>query len=132
MSDFFPLILTMFWSVICLPIMLIGSIYILLWQFNGQEQIIVTPESITLQYEMFGRVRQATYSTTHITHFGTSNLLPASRTAPFLTRLRAAYGMEGGTLTFDYGSDTIHFGINLSEAEARQLIAEIKTTISPK
>lgn len=95
----------------------------LLWQIRGREVIKVNPAGIEVRKEIFsnlGLSRQ--YSREYIKDLRISPFIPATFG---WRRNLTLYGLVGGFLAFDYGANTIHFGVGADEAEAKQIYQKI-------
>lgn len=102
------------------------AIYILCWQLTGKELIRVAYSGITTSRSIFGiEFLQQEYTTEYIKGLRVSS--PTNNSFDFgWSRTSRFYGMNGGSIAFDYGAKTVHFGIGIDEAEAKQVLAEIQ------
>lgn len=103
--------------------------YALFWEFYGKEIVQITKLSLTLNRNILGRSSPREYSAESIKDLRT---VPASiaRNRPGFTLISSSlFPMARatiGSLCFDYGAKTFEFGAGIDEAEAKQIVAEIK------
>src|ERR1700719_1961236 len=100
--------------------------YYWLWNVLGKELIVLGEPSLAIRSDVlgFGRVREFDLAEVRDLRvdsassglaklgWGSSGQMP---------------GASAGTIAFDYGAKTFHFGSGLDESEARQLIARLNT-----
>jgi hypothetical protein len=99
-------------------------IFVLAWQLFGREVIKVSSQAIVTDRVVLGFGRPKEYSAQHIKSLRLSAAVNANDMYGW-SRAEQLYGLTGGRVAFDYGFKTIHFGIGVDEAEAKQIIAEI-------
>lgn len=102
----------------------VGGAFILrawLWNVAGREVIEVGGGSLKLWRKLGPLNRKREFDLNHVENvrFSTS---PVVRGAG---RARQIYA-SGGTLAFDYGSRTFHFGGQLDDAEATQVVSALE------
>jgi hypothetical protein len=101
------------------------AIYTLVWQLFGKEVIEISNQAIIMNRVMLGLGFPKEYSVVHIKSLRIS--VPPTKSDMFgWSQTRRIAGLGGGLIAFDYGSKTISFVIGIDEAEAKQILAEIK------
>lgn len=100
----------------------------LLWHVTGHEHIIVSGNTLHHVVVLLGRLRTTrSYDTTAI-----QNLRATERGRPNLrfnfSFFQTARG-QLGTVAFDFGGRTFHFGASLETAAARTLIEQLQTRL---
>ena len=98
--------------------------FIWLWNNRGREIIRISDSELKRirQYVWFSRSK--IYETKHIEKIRISDLSPTSLEMEGGIEF---WGLSGGTITFDYGSDIAKIGLGIDEEEASQIIDVIKT-----
>lgn len=102
-------------------------VYALLRQLSGEEIIGVSNQAITISRTVLGfGFSPQEYSAEHIKALRMS--VPTdTNDRPWWTRRRSQlYGLEKGSIAFDYGARTMNFGSGLDEAEALAILTEIR------
>lgn len=98
--------------------------YAWLWNVAGKE--VVTLHAATLRYQrkipLF--VRSKEYEVAHIRNLRTEPN-PAGSGGLFPSRSMAFWGLSGGTIAFDYGRSTHHFGMALDAADADYVVEQL-------
>jgi hypothetical protein len=96
------------------------ALYAWLWMVTGKEMVWLGSDALAIKRDVvgFGRLRE--YELTHIVNLRTSVAVwnQVNWTTPM------QFG--GGVIAFDYGADTVRFGASIDEAEAFQLVRELK------
>jgi len=94
-----------------------------LWNVAGVERIRFGSDAVLVRREVarIGLTRE--YDASHIRNLRVSGE-PASIN-DWRSRFHAT-GLLGGVIAFDYGSSTVRFGMGLDEAEATQLVSQIR------
>ena len=107
----------------------VGGLFVastILWQLAGREVITVDSESVSYRVEALGVGRTRDFLLSHV-----KNLRVAPYVEFSLYRQRVSYppifGSGYGPVAFDYGARTFKVAPSLDEAEACQLISEIKS-----
>lgn len=100
------------------------ALYTFFWQLVGKEQIEVGSDSIKIQRAIFGLGRTQEYLSAHIRDLRVTPFAQDSNPFGF-SRGLSLWGLAGGHLAFDYGSQTRRFGSGVEEAEASQILAKI-------
>ncbi len=98
--------------------------YIWLWNARGGEIIRISDYELKLSREYVWFSRSKFYETRHISNLRISDLSPSSLT---MGGGMEFWGLSGGTITFDFGSTTVKFGLGIDETEAGHIIEVIKT-----
>jgi hypothetical protein len=96
------------------------AIFSLLWMLFGRERVTLGVSTLTIRREALGVGRERRYDLANVKDLRASPV-------PVDTTRRSAqpWGFGGGTVAFDYGAQTIRFGAQLEEAEAKQLVARL-------
>ena len=100
------------------------AVYAFLWQLAGKENIEVSYDSIKIQRAIFGFGRSKEYLASHIRDLLVSPLAMDHSMFGW-SRASNFWGISGGTLAFDYGSQTFRFGSGTDEAEAKQILEKV-------
>ncbi len=98
--------------------------YIWLWNARGGEIIRISDSELKLSREYVWFSRSKFYETRHISNLRISDLSPSSLT---MGGGMEFWGLSGGTITFDFGSTRVKFGLGIDETEAGHIIEVIKT-----
>jgi hypothetical protein len=97
------------------------AIYSWLWEVAGHEIIEVDREALRIERKALGLGYARRYLTKHIQDIRiVLPIKPTSSWARIMLR-----EVPGGTIAFDYGRETIRFGVGASEAEAKQIVTEL-------
>ncbi len=100
------------------------SVYAVLWQFFGQEEIEVAPDSIAIRQAILGIGWPKVFSSEHISRMRTD---AASSVEPYASGSDGVSLSKGtGVIAFAYKKGTIRMGIGIDLAEAEEIIAEIQ------
>jgi hypothetical protein len=91
-------------------------IYVCLWNHIGKEHIIVTHSTLTVKKDIFGYGRKRIYDLNRVTHLC---MRDEGGEDPLSVNL------WGGSIMFDYDSETFHFGLSLNEAEAQYIVNQL-------
>jgi hypothetical protein len=94
----------------------------LLWNLAGVEKVLLGASTLTTKREVLGIGPTKEYELPSM-----SNLRISAGTRPSNNRLSPFQILSGGTIAFDYGARTFRFGIGLDEAEAQQVIDQLKS-----
>lgn len=98
------------------------AMYSLIWLVLGREIVELDGRSLALRREPMGIPPRKQYDVLHVRNL---------RVVPFDGSVWAKsdpfVGMRSGPLAFDYGAKTIRFGSGVDEAEARVILASIRT-----
>jgi hypothetical protein len=118
-ADLILLVWLLFWAVF-------GSfaVYTWLWMVTGREVLALRPNALVVKRVVLaGLGRSKEYDLRH-----TKNLRLGAQTwnAFAWDRGMQFWGIGGGPIAFDYGSQTIRVGAGLDEAEAREVVRELK------
>jgi len=98
------------------------AIYAWLWMLAGRERVVLRPDALLIRREVFGLGRTHEYELAHVTNIRVSPVIsdPWSQSMRF-------WGMGGGLIAFDYGAKTFRFASSVDEAEAAQVVSDLKT-----
>jgi hypothetical protein len=93
----------------------VGAVFSLFWMLAGRERITLDGSRVSIRYEIgpFGRTRR----------FGV-NTIRNLRCSPILVTRSSL--VAPGTIAFDYGAKTYRFGAGIDEAEANDLVRQMK------
>ncbi len=105
----------------------------LLWLLVGRERVTLRPDALLIKHEIAGLGRTKEYDIGSIQNLRVSpvsyNPWDGSRSA------QKFWGIGGGVIAFDYGATTCRFGAGIDEAEARDIVAQMRArhsfSISP-
>jgi hypothetical protein len=99
------------------------AIYTWLWMASGKEIVILRSGSLLIRRETLGLGKTHEYELAHVKALRVS----ASSTDPMgWSRGSQFWGQGGGMVAFDYGAKTFRFAGAVDEAEAAQIVAELK------
>jgi len=106
------------------------GLFTLLWQITGEETIEITSQSIALKRTILGIMFfSKEYAAEYIQDLGVS--IVSSDTDIFgWSKRENLWGIGRGLLAFDYGAETVRFGSEVEEAEAKQILALIQGHLS--
>jgi hypothetical protein len=97
-------------------------LYDLLWQIVGREVISVDPEQLQVARQLFGLNKTSDYSLVHVSDLRVGAPTQISRLLP---KVFALLLDNDGMIAFDYGAKTYRFGLEIDEAEAKQIVGKI-------
>jgi hypothetical protein len=113
-----------FFLIIFLVLLAMGAvaIYAFLWLIAGKEVIEAETKVLKVSRQIFAWKRTREYSASAI-----KDLRPTTKESGFApTRsIQKLLGLNG-VIAFDYGAKTFRFGLEVDEAEAKQIIVAIK------
>jgi hypothetical protein len=93
-----------------------------LWNIAGFEKVLVGPSTLTTRREVLGIGPSKEYELGSVSNLrvnmGASNVY-------FGRSSFQIFSGNSGTIAFDYGAKTFHFGMGLDEAEAQQIIERL-------
>ena len=94
-----------------------------LWMLKGREVIGLHGDALAIRHDLLGLGRTREYDLQHI-----MNLRVAPNTwNPYdWSAGMQFWGIGGGLIAFDYGSRTVRVGNSIDEAEARQIVQDLK------
>jgi hypothetical protein len=97
--------------------------YSFLWKIAGKEIVVINNQLMSIARQIFGWRRSTEYYLDNVI-----DLRVSFRQQPHYAPLRAIKSMLGrdGIIAFDYGAKTYRFGLDIEEAEAKQIIAALK------
>ncbi|MCW2310273.1 hypothetical protein [Rhodobium gokarnense] len=115
--------------VFALAWLLISSlpVFTLLWMFWGREVVVFNGDGMTHRRCLFGLGTDRRYDLVHMRRLRVVREIAPGwgmRSGPF-TSTGQMIGISGGSLAFDYGMKTPHFGAALDDAEAAHIREEI-------
>jgi hypothetical protein len=121
--DWFPIVWTAVWTAIG-----IFSIYVFLWTVAGREIIEINGQAIRIRLAILGLGIAKEYEAQEIRWL---QIFPAAEAGGFRMPSGAersfTWSRGEGRLGFDYDSKKyVRFGIDIDEAEAHQILAEIQ------
>lgn len=109
----------------------VGGVFfigIFLWLIGGRETVSIDNGEMTIGREILGIGNYKTYKITDIRYLTLNPRLDKDQWG----QSRDKYLLKGGLIEFDYGLRTIKFASGIDMAEARHLIAILKTNINFK
>jgi hypothetical protein len=100
-----------------------AAIYTWLWMARGIEVVLLRGDVLALRRDVFGFGRTREYDLSHV-----SNLRVASSAwnSYDWTGAMQFWGIGGGPVAFDYGARTFRFAASVDEAEARDIVKQLK------
>lgn len=102
-------------------------VYVLLRQLSGEEIVGVSSQAITIKRTVLGfGFSPQEYSAEHIKALRMSATAGTDSQPWWVGRKSQIYGLEKGSIAFDYGARTINFGSGLDEAEATAILTEVR------
>lgn len=125
-SALLMLALFLFGFFLCWLILFVTGGYSILWRVAGKEIIKIRSDSLALQRQLFGFKREREYIAHEIRDLRV--YLDGSGCWKCLD-LKAAlrqFLKQDGQIAFDYGAMTVQFANDISEAEAKQILAKIR------
>jgi len=101
-----------------------AALFTWLWMIRGREIIRLRYHALVIRRDLLGLGREKEFDLSHVT-----NLRVALPTwTPFdWNAAMQPWGQGTGRIAFDYGADTIRIGSGIDEAEARQIVGELKS-----
>ncbi len=104
-----------------------GGIAIVAWLWNlvGVEKVLLGPSTLITKREVLGLGPAREYELPSVT-----NLRVNMGFSNTVYRMSPMQMVSGGIIAFDYGAKTFHFGVGLDEAEAEQIIAQLRSRYS--
>ena len=101
------------------------AIYTWLWMAAGKEIVALRSGVLSIRRDVLGFGRTHEYDLAHVRHL---RLSPPQALDPsgWSRGMMRFSGMGDGLIAFDYGAKTFRFGAAVDEAEASQIVAELK------
>jgi hypothetical protein len=98
--------------------------YLWFWMRIGTEVVILRPATLLIRRELGGLDRSKEYDLLHV-----KNLRVASISGHSYDWSGAMHflGIGGGPIDFDYGFKTVRFGSGVQDAEAREIVKELRS-----
>jgi len=96
----------------------------LLWMLIGRERVILRPDALVIRRELVGLARAREYDIESVSNLRVS---PDSYNPWDGRSAWRFWGVGGGVIAFDYGAKTFRFGGGVDEAEARDIVGEMRT-----
>jgi hypothetical protein len=93
-----------------------------LWNLAGVERILLGPSTLATKREILGIGPLNKYELQSV-----SDLRISASPYNFNNRMAPFQMMNSGTIAFDYGAKAFRFGMGLDEAEAQQIIEQLKS-----
>jgi hypothetical protein len=107
--------------IVLVPLLVAGTIAIYLWQYCARDVVSLYGNAFTLRRDLGVLSLSRTFDFAAVRNVRHEPLVPS----PFRTYHPRDLGI-GGVIAFDAGGKTYRFGLDLSEADARHLIALIR------
>lgn len=103
--------------------------YSFLWQIVGKEIIEVNSKVMTLTRQIFGWKKSGEYFLEQV-----KDLRVQPETQSAFAPIRSFQKLFGrdGLMAFDYGSKTFRFGLEIDEAEAKQIVSILQQYLPPQ
>jgi len=99
------------------------ALYTLLRMIVGREVLLLRASSLLLKGEVLGVGRAREYELEHVRNLRVESVTAWPHDMAGAMRF---WGVGGGPIAFDYGSQTVRCGVGLDEPEARQVIQELR------
>ncbi len=100
----------------------LAAAYAVLWTTFGRERVILRPDALLLRREVLGIGRTRAYDIRYV-----KDLRLAAPAGAFDYRHGLEFwGFGGGRIAFDYGAKTVYCAPSLDEAEAKQVVANLR------
>ena len=99
------------------------AIYTWLRMVAGRDLIVLGSGVLAIKSEIFGVGRRKEYDVAHIKNL---RLEPPTVFPTDMSGALRFWGVAGGPIAFDYGSKTVRFAAGLDDAEARDVIQELR------
>ncbi len=98
------------------------TIYVWLWQLAGREVISIGGDLLRIERRvpLWRRAREY-----HVASITALRLSPPTFAPSQSRRFGQSSDTSVGVLAFDYGASTVHFGVDLDEAESKHLLSQI-------
>jgi hypothetical protein len=99
-------------------------LYLWFWMLIGTEVVILRPATLLIKRELGGLDRSKEYDLLHV-----KNLRVASISGHSYVWSGAMHflGIGGGPIAFDYGFKTVRLGSGVQDAEAREIVKELRS-----
>jgi hypothetical protein len=113
-------------AVVWLTLWTVGggfALYTLFWQLFGKQMIVINPATLTIREAVIRPVRSRQLDLTQVRDLRVS---PMSFNPWDYGGAMQFWGIGGGVMAFDYGAKTYRFGAGVDEAEAKQLVHQVK------
>lgn len=99
------------------------AIYAWLWQVKGVEEVVIAHDGFCIKRRTPVWTRTKNY---HLHEVKSLRASQAQASIFDMSRGMEFWGISGGVLAFDYGAKTVRFGIGLDEAEAKQILGDVR------
>ncbi len=100
-----------------------AALYMWLWMATGAEIILLRGNVLALRRNVWGVGRVKEYDLSHVINL---RVAPAAWNPYDWSGAMQFWGIGGGPIAFDYGSRTFRFGASVDEAEARDIVNQLK------
>ena len=100
------------------------ALFTWLWMLRGREVVVLRPHSLTTKRDVWGLGRPKEYDLLHVKNL---RVAPISWNPYDWGGATQFWGVGGGPIAFDYGSRTVRFGSGVDEAEAREIVNELRS-----
>ena len=121
-------IFAMFITFMLLFLLGIGlpAIYQFFWQLTGKEIISINSAIMSVTKQIFGWKKVYEYGIMDM-----KDLRASTPQQDLFARVKILqYSKQNGMIAFDYGAKTFRFGLDIDEAEAKQIISEIQEKLA--
>lgn len=121
------IVMGVFLLIFLLALLAMGAviIYALFWLIAGREVIEADSKVLKVSRQIFSWKRTSEYSANEVKDLRAS--VKQSVFGP-MKSIRKLMGLDG-IIAFDYGAKTFRFGLEIEEAEAKQIIFAIKEAL---
>lgn len=105
----------------------IFAAYAWLWGVAGKERVTISPISLSIKKDLFGKGRTRSFPITEVSDLRASGYFPRPMS---WQSTNAMWGISGGAIAFEHLAKTYRFGILLQEKEAKDVASAIETWLS--
>jgi hypothetical protein len=100
------------------------ALYAWLWMLRGREVVVLRLDTLLTKRDLWGVGRSKEYDLGHIKSV---RVAPLSWNPYDWSGAMQFWGIGGGPIAFDYGSQTVRLGSGVDEAEAREIVKELRS-----
>ena len=99
------------------------ALYTWLWMARGFEVILLRSNVLAIRHDVLGLGRTREYDLSHVSNL---RVAPAVWNPYDWSSAMQFWGVGGGSVAFDYGARTFRFAASVDEAEARDIVNDLK------
>jgi len=94
------------------------------WTVAGSERVTIDPDTFAIRREAFGVGYTRRYSIASVRALRVVDAVASTSAFGWFGR-GDPFGLQSGTLAFDYGAKTIRFGSGVDAAEAKYILSRV-------